>query len=354
MTRIDRYEKSDREEVFHFLRAAHPETRSTCLIQQWVWKYDDNPFNPKGEPYILLLRKSGKTVGMLGATPVRIAIEGREHQIINSTDLVVHPAFRGRGFGKLLVARTVEENPVSISWTNQSAYRVSRFVETSHFFRVPLLVRFLKPGQRAGSAMGGPWVRLGAGFVERLARTLIFPFNRFTQDSENRVTEVGNFVSWVDDFWEKVVQNYAVIVVRDQRYLNWRISGRPDARYRILQAVRRDRLVGYLVLRSVTRRGRRYGYLVDYLVEKRDLSALSALVGHAAEILRSEGATVMVLRVSPAHKRAFYRLGFFPLWGPRFGYFQVRVNQPDPPLERLIHPEQWFLTMADGDLEMAD
>ena len=54
------YKKSDRKEVFRFLRAVHPATHSDRIIHQWYWKYDANPFNRHEEPYILLLRDGFK------------------------------------------------------------------------------------------------------------------------------------------------------------------------------------------------------------------------------------------------------------------------------------------------------
>ena len=49
--RIERYSRGDRERVFELLRVAKAAGFASSLIDQWNWKYDDNPFNREAEYY---------------------------------------------------------------------------------------------------------------------------------------------------------------------------------------------------------------------------------------------------------------------------------------------------------------
>jgi hypothetical protein len=71
---IQHYRKSDRDEVFAFLRKVYSPLDYNRLISQWDWKYDNNPFNQYPEPDILVLKDTDKIIGMEGAMPLRVSI----------------------------------------------------------------------------------------------------------------------------------------------------------------------------------------------------------------------------------------------------------------------------------------
>lgn len=94
---VVRYQRADRERVFTFLRDACPAADAARLMRHWNWKYEDNPFNPDREPYILLLQEHRQLVGMYGRLFFPAVIDGTVHLVHHGCDLVVHPAYRGHG-----------------------------------------------------------------------------------------------------------------------------------------------------------------------------------------------------------------------------------------------------------------
>ena len=352
--RLLRYKKSDREEVFTFLRSVYSSVESDRLISHWGWKYDANPFNHDVEPYILLLKDGNKIIGMEGAIPLRVAVNGKERWVINICDLTVHPDYRGRGLSRRIVAQIWADNPMSFSWLNEISHRVVAPLGTSRRARLVSLVKPIDFGlilqRRTGSRLFSCW----GGLLTTGAHYLARPLCRHQALPGITVTQVGTFDHRVNILWERMCREYPVMVVRDQRYLNWRFICRPDTKYTLLVATRGPDLVGYLVLRSAKRAEGWWGYIIDFLVEDSSSSLLALLVKEAVERLRHEGVVAISCRATMSpYRRIFYRQGFYPwYWGQR-GYFCTRVTLPDPELQVFGDPQQWFSTMGDGDLEMA-
>jgi hypothetical protein len=122
----------------------------------------------------------------------------------------------------------------------------------------------------------------------------------------------------------------------------------------VLVATRGSDLVGYLVLRVAEQAGVRWGYLVDFLVQHKSAALLALLIDAGIERLRHEGVAAVSCRATmPPYRQTIRSRGFYPFpWGPQT-YFYMRVELPDPDLQVFRDARQWFITMGDGDLEMA-
>ncbi len=349
-----RYKKSDREEIFTFLRTVYPGIQSDRLIQQWDWKYDANPFNNQAEPYFLLLKDGDKIVGMMGSVPLRVAIHDKECWAAHPCNLVIHPDYRGRRLSPRIISQFLTDNALAFSWLNVISHRGVTSVDGLDSHQITRLVKPLKFGHIIRAVTSNRLLGRGGDLFDTGARSLIRPLRRRQTPPGVTVQQVGTFDNRVDDFWQRVRRDYPVMVVRDQRYLGWRFDSRPDAKYTLLMATRGSDLVGYLVLRLAEVAGVRLGYLVDFLVEHKSSSLLAFLVEEAVEHLRHGSAAAIICRVNTTpYRRMFYRHGFYPWrWGAP-GFFHPHVGLPDPTLQDFGDVRQWFLTLGDGDLEMS-
>ena len=107
------------------------------------------------------------------------------------------------------------------------------------------------------------------------------------------IRDTSSFDDRIEALWEHARRPCAAMVIRDQRYLDWRYRGRPDASYFLYGVERGAELAGILVARLATYRGMRWGYLVDFLAPENSLAALAALVDEALdELRRLDGAAV--------------------------------------------------------------
>ena len=351
---VVRYRRTDRDRVFAFLREALSAADSARLSRQWDWKYDANPFNRNGGPHVMLLQARGELVAMYGRLLFPIVVDGSEHLAHHGCDLLVHPAYRGRGLSARLRRKELIESAIHFSWQNEASYRVASrdgtagvpFVSMVRPLDAACVVRRMLGEQRLGRA---------ASAVVDIALRHLPPFRRHTAVVPGVVvTRIRSFDERFDQLWQRACRDFPVMIVRDRRYLEWRFIQRPDASYAILTATRDSALLGYMVTRCTDTAGERWGYLVDFLVQDRSLPLFALLLQQALDDLRQEGAAAVSCRVAvPPYRRMLYRHGFMRSpWGTR-GYIRGRIRLPDSALQVYGDVRQWFLTMGDGDLEMS-
>ncbi len=348
---IARYDERDRDEVFALLRETLPPPASERLIRQWHWKFDRNPFNPEGRPYILLLKDGSRLIAMLGTIPLRAVINGVERSVSHSCDWVLRTEYRSRGTGRPLVHRLRTERPLRFSWQNVLSHRSLRHSRGTYARMFPL-VRPLDLGRIVAQGTGSSALARGSAALAAVARRLISIRPGQMGNGDVRITPLVSFDERFDDLWRRVQPHYRVIVVRDRAYLQWRFGERPDVHYVILGALRGAELAGYVILRGADAGG--LGFLTDFLVEPGGARTLSSLVKAAIEWLRRDGATAVGCRASlAAHRHTLYAHGFLPFfWGQR-GYVHAVAETSRSEAESFEDFRQWYLTMGDGDLEMA-
>ena len=350
---VVRYKKSDRDAVCALLRAASSRAASDRLICQWDWKYDANPFNRDAEPYILLLKDGAQTIAMLGALPVRVVIAGLERWVAQTGDWVVHPDYRGRGLSRRLLSHCLADIPLRFAWANALSHEAAHS-PTARSVPLAPLVHPLDVRRIVHRLTGNRWLSRWSGAVVERVRSLTRTPHRQPTLPGVSVAQATTFGPSSDVLWQHTCADYPVMVVRDQRYLNWRFVERPDARYTVLVAARGSELVGYLVLRVAEQVGMRWGYLVDFLVQHKSAALLALLIDVGIEHLRQQEVAAISCRVTMSPYRETIRSrGFYPFrWGPQ-AYFYMRVELADPALQAFRDERQWFVTMGDGDLEMS-
>ncbi|HVN87310.1 MAG TPA: GNAT family N-acetyltransferase [Candidatus Binatia bacterium] len=358
-TEIVRYTPADRAEVFELLDRAHPAELSARLQRQWDWKYEANPFNRDGEPYLLLWRDGGQIVGMLGVMSVRMCIDGRERIVGHLCDWSMRPDHRGRRMARRLLDRQRPDWPVRFAWQNEISRRLSPGMigDNSGILRLSPLTRVLAVGDVIADASGS---RL-AGRIASATTMSTCAFLRRLRDRTSvagvTVEETCGFDDRFDELWQRARRDYRVLLVRDRRYLQWRFAERPDARYRILVAMRGGDLVGYLVFRELQQDDAGRGYLVDFMVADRSTAVFSQLLSLAIARLEHHGTRWLTCRVIvPPFRGVLYRHGFLPIRQSVGGYlrsYRPDADTSDMDSRTFVDPRNWFLTMGDGDLEIS-
>jgi len=333
---LNRYKTSEREEVFAFLKTVYPKVKYDRLMGQWKWKYDENPFNFSDDPYLLMLREGSQIIGIMGAIPLCLSFNGKKHWAACSCDLIIHPTYRGQRLSRFIFRQYYSDHPTTFAWINKISERASKPLTTSHSLRIVPLVKPLL---------------LNLTLRKNAESHLL---HQQEMKEEVTITQLLSVDQRFDSLWEQVTQNGIVIVIRNPAYLKWRFLTRPDARYMLLAATRESRFAGYLILRVAEKAAFRLGYLVDFLVERDSSSILALLVKEATEYLKGEGVVaIFCLATNHSYHHLFGRQGFYPwyLMAPR--RFHPRVALPDPNLQVIQDPQQWYLTLGDGDLEMS-
>jgi len=401
--RIERYRSSDRDLVFELMRASFPHAVADRMIEQWDWKYDSNPFNAEAkrervvnrrgiapfirsvanaedlaylercdaqgspfrdsDPYCLLIRNDHAVAGLVAAIPQLYMIGGVEHWVGVTSDFAVHPGYRRNHLSARLVQTIKADIALRVSWPNDLGRRaVASVNRTIRGYasdpkvawvavekRIPILVKPIDWRAVANHASRNLLVKraaelLGPG-IDGLREKLMAP----APARGVAIHQVSSFDDRIDKFWEKARKYYPVMSVRNRRHLTWRFVARPDTSYTKLIAVEGSDLVGYMVCRTAERDGMRYGYIVDFLTDDESPHLLALLLNAAERRMVGDGAKVICI-IAPRNYR-LWRQGYFPgppATRPTFG---VRLGTADPILRIFTDMQQWFLTMAEGDLD---
>jgi len=349
---LHRYQPTDREEVFDFIRAMFPADVSARIIAQWGWKYDANPFNPPDGPIIHLVRVGSKLVSQIATFRVPLWAAGTKCMAENRGDQVVHPDYRRQKLWQRVNLKQSVETPIALGWSGDISTRaamVGGWVPgpVSKLWRVldpgPFIERFTHSRLLGSLGAGAGAASWGAGA----------PLRRRRDRQVGARIRLDSFDESVDALWERARRADKAMLVRDHRYLNWRYCQRPDARYSLFGIKRNSELAGFLVARATTRDGIKWGYLVDFLTAEDSTDVLSALLDDALDEFRRLGvAAVSCFATDPASRRTLLRRGFFPFPQRDPSHFVRRIRRGRTDLQKFATLGEWYVTMGDGDYEM--
>jgi hypothetical protein len=348
---VHHYQVEAREEVFGFFREVYPADVSARVITQWRWRYESSPCTREGGPAVNILRLDGKMVGLTAGFRLKMWMGGYECFGEGRGSWVVHPDYRGRNLTKRINARTTYA-PVQFGWTHLPSGVPARV--GFHLDPISPLIRILDAGPLIEHFTHSHYLAILGRLAHAPLRLALRPLESASRSSGGAVTRLDRFDNRADELWTSARRAQNVMVIRDYQYLNWRYFERPDATYLVYGFERASRLEGFLIARLGTYHGMPWGYLVDFLAPDGSGDVLRALIGEAlAELRRLKVAAVSCLATDPAVRNALFRSGFLPApqrHPVKFARF-IRTSRTD--LAHFIALKRWYLTMGDGDLELA-
>ena len=315
--------------------------------EEMRWHYLDNPAGPS--LLGLARREDGELAASYAIMPVRMLVDGRETLGYQSFDTMTHPDNRGQGLFRRLAeltyaeaerreARLVYGFPNSASgpgffnklgWTRHGEY--------------PLVARVLRPVRVARQALklGGSSGSTPGGGGVRLPRTVL-------GRGHHAVSTVSSTPTDVDALWRSTRPTRGVGLVRDHRYLAWRLDHAAVAdRYdRVVAHDGAGALTGFAATTHADKHGMRVGYLVELLGA--DAAGRRAVRGEALRRLRDQSVDVVfALAAAGSPERGeLTRAGFLPV--------PEKVRPVDLHFgSRAFHggelPAVWHLSYADAD-----
>jgi hypothetical protein len=188
-----------------------------------------------------------------------------------------------------------------------------------------------------------------------LAKT-VYRIRKFPDLPNITVSEVPAFDDRAGSLSDQVSADYALMIVRDDKYLNWRYVDKP-VDYKIFAATEKDVLRGYVVVRCIEFEPgiRKYGYLVDMLAPKEDVELIGVLMGRAMQYFTSENvdvANTWVIKdlrpTTSSYYHALRKAGFASVGDSL--YFVAYTDLPE--VKELMHeakPADWFFRLGDTD-----
>jgi GNAT superfamily N-acetyltransferase len=265
-------------------------------------------------------------------------------------DFAAHPAYQGRGLGRLLTDFEVNgarprgdiamDLPPSNSVVQNNLHAAELHQHPLVSWSQPLTMRALASAHR-----GRPLRFLAAS--ARAARRRMRPT---AAPSTVAIQSIEQFDERADELWAASRDVADFVRVRDASYLYWRYADPRSGRRLILSATEGEQLLGWLVLRPGDAETR----LIDILVDPQRPDAGTALLNEATRRARAAGAGSIAAWLSPGSALAplMQSAGFAPapdaityeLFEPRGG-----TGAPDL-MRRLGDPDlRTHVTMGDFD-----
>jgi len=283
----------------------------------WRWRFQDNP---AGGPLIELAWDGDTLAAHYAASPVVVSLVGKPVLTALSMTTMTHPDYRGRGLFTTLANR--------------------------------LYARMAQEGYLM--VWGFPNDMSNRGFVRDLAWKDVYEIPMFRLNLSDMpsgpqissdIVELRDFDKRFDVLWESVRSDHAILVQRDQKYLQWRFRMNPQNRYRAVAYLQSDRTFGY----AVFKRFESDLDIVDVLAVRQG-SIARDLVMAALDIGRQAGLKCanMWLPMGEALHLELEKLGFQN--GVPVTYLGMRVLNSFPADLDGSDSRRWHYAMCDSDV----
>ncbi len=354
--KIRKYKRGDEAGILALARNAFgkellPEKN---LTEFWNWEFRQNPI---GDSKIWVADDHGKIVGHYAILPERFTVNGTEHILGLVVDVMTHSEYRYQGMftrlGRAALEGAGNEGiPFCTGFPMEGS--TASIVLPGHFkvgwfvgFTIPVLIRPINFGAIIQSFLKNPK-------LSKIGRLITHLYDRVqsirARLSSNEIDfkSATSFSKEITEFWNEVSQDYGIIGVRDRRYLDYRFSSVPGRAYHILIAMRKSRIVGYMVLREMRRMELDFGLIVDVLTQRNDGYTRRVLFKKAVEYFKQRSVDLVGCMIqSKEYQRDLKALGF--LTSPEKYYFIVHLNTGQFDRKTVSAKMRWFLTWADLD-----
>ncbi|MDR4509903.1 MAG: GNAT family N-acetyltransferase [Candidatus Brocadiaceae bacterium] len=315
---IDVYKDGDEEELNSLFCNVFSKKRS---LREWEWKFKESPIDSR--PFIILARSSGKIIGQYACISFWLKYQDTFVKALQPVDNFVHNDYRGgvKGVQAKLMQKSNEnavENGVAVGFgfPNRTGYVIGKRL-FKHKDLIKIEVLFKRLSWRSALKRRMKW-SFPANLVGWISSLVIRVFLATGRKSVAGVkyTWVSTFDESINLFWEKVKDQYAIMVKRDFNYLHWRYCRKPDTTYHILQAELDGSIVGLIIVKYEDYEGARIGFVMELLASK-DYTAADSLLKRGLIFLSRNKVDFVLARVSSSDpvKRVFYKKGFSPKEG---------------------------------------
>ena len=234
-------------------------------MECWQWKHLHSPSWENEEPTLVLCFDSGQIVGANGFMPTKFRSPFGDIKAMQSCESMIHPLYRGKNIFTNMLKHA------ELFFSNQGFHFLYGF--PSDVSQQGLL--------RAGwNVVMTPCEYVKIISIKQLAKHAICSaINQNVSGPENEPVfnmkeydpgikiEMYNSYPDILDQTDKLYSSNNIELLRDQKYLKWRIDQKPHGRYKYAVLSKKNELYGYLILSiNISKFGLRYGAIIDYRI----------------------------------------------------------------------------------------
>jgi hypothetical protein len=348
------YRDGDEHGIYELHRLVYPETEDNYdkWLRQWHWMFWENP---AGDGYIWLADDNGRIVGHSAAMPVMVKMGTKTIRSRIGSNSMTHPDYRGQGmFTTINKNRNAElaKNgitiasdyggkspafPISAKYFGAFLVCTTKALVKPYNWRNVLRMKFHNPLLVNFGVLGGT-----------LVQKTIYRAKKAPSIQSLSIVNITQFDNRIDDLWNRVCNQYQIMVVRSKDYLNWRYSTIPNITYTILVAERDSKICGYIVFRSVYRDSLKIGVIFDFITETPEIG--QCLVAEALKNLKQENVDLVGCSavLNKSYLDSFRRNGFISV--PSVGQgFMVNSTDTEITKEFLANPKNWYAQIGNVD-----
>jgi GNAT superfamily N-acetyltransferase len=329
-------------------------------LERWYWLYRDNHV---GEIAITLaVGQSGEMAGQCALRPIWMKVGDERRMGALSLDAMVHPDYQRQGIFTTLAREAYGQMarkgvPLVYGFPNKNAHGLlARKMDRIDLWQnPPIWLRVANASSVARQRIGAGPVGVTAGWLAGVALGMFYRLQHRALPGRCRLERVSRFDDRVDELWSQASHTYAISVIRDREYLNWRYVENPTEHYDLFQVERDGDLVGYVVLKEEDRFGLRLGFVVDVLTLTGEPALDAGLIGEAVRHFEGAGVDVigcLMLEHTP-YARALRANGFIRVPARLFPQelnCSVRPQSDDIPADFITDPGNWYITWGDHDV----
>lgn len=286
------------------------------------WMHERMPGRDR-EPLRYVILDGDRVAGSMGHLPAEFAVQGRTVAARFTHDLLIDPAYRGKGLAKRIVENAAAQGdffPGGL-WMTDPCYKIhlaSGFDDMKPMVTQTLVfdpVAFTQRKELSGVKAGVS--RAALGVLRARALKGSEKAEREMESAGVRVGTVPEFDAALDGTWRAMVESYGVSRVRNAEYLNWRYVHHPRLDYRIHKLERDGAAAGYIVWRApIEGDAEKRAVVTDFLVRNGDADALRFLTSRVVNGAAEAGAGVLYfLTTQEWAGKTLRSLGFVPRRG---------------------------------------
>jgi hypothetical protein len=311
----------------------------------WRWCYFANPL---GKSNLTVAIRGDRVVGKYGLLYMPLIVHGKPVVAGLMEDISIEPPERSWQCYRRLVEMNVFESQKDdldfrFGISLPSVINLNERLGVMSLGRVPIYVGFLNV-TRVLQGRAVPYPLSLAGW---LVQPILGLRTKDVKSSDLNIRLVESFDSSFDELWSAIAKSRTTTVIKNATYLNWRYATCSEMPYRRLAAYRRQRLEGFVILRTMGQR--RGSFLLELLARDDNPEIIRALLLQALRELRIEriGHITALFPAGSAAAAVLKDIGF-KSWGTRLWSIHM-VMAPNPPRDSYpdLNLENWDFSLGD-------